>query len=443
MKNKNYLLNTNSITIKIALIAFLALLMLIPITMIKSMIKEREGNKTAEQAELDQKWGGTQEVSGPILVLPYRNNAGEGSKIQYLYSLPDEYMIDGKLNSEERTRGIQKILSYQSEMQISGTYKLPDYSKFAINDNDILWDEVCFVVGISNLQGIKNNLKFNLNGKVLEVFPELNENIRNDLKTAGLTAKIPKENIIGQQTIKFNFDLTLNGANGIYFNPIGKHSDIKLISNWESVSFIGQFVPDEKELEKGGFSAQWSLFEYNRDYKQTWTGKNHVLKNMQVGVDLLLPVNHYQKTMRAVKFALLFIVLTFLVFFIVEILSDKRIHPIQYLLVSLALILFYSLLLALSEHLSFILSYSIAALATIILITAYSKTVFKNWKQTFFMGGFLTALYVFLYIVLQQEDMALLLGSIGLFISLAIVMYVSRKIDWYKKDENIKKEVPK
>lgn len=420
---KKGLLKKMSMTVKIVIIGVLILLMLIPISMIRSMIKEREGNKTAEQTELRFKWGGKQTLTGPILVLPNKDD----SKLTYV--LPDEFNVEGNIKPEERTRGIQTVLSYQTNLQFGGRFNISKLAK--IDTSKIAWEKSYFLMGVSNLQGIKNKLTFNIENESLNV----ESGVRNeDIMTLGLNIPYPLDPSL-DKNYTFNFDLTLNGTDGLHIVPIGKQTNIHLTSDWKSVSYIGEFVPTEIVSESGEIDAQWNIFDYNRDYTQVWDGNNISLNDTAIGIDFLLPLDHYQKTMRAVKYAIMFISLTFLVFFMIELSSKKRIHPVQYLLVSFALVLFYSLLLALSEHLNFDISYLLAAVAIIVLITAYSKSIFKNNKQTIFMGIFLTALYIFLYVVIQLQNMALLLGTVGLFIALATVMYTSRKVNWYKEDQ--------
>ncbi|PXV68809.1 inner membrane protein [Dysgonomonas alginatilytica] len=422
-----------TLTTKIVIVVVLTLLMLIPIGMVKSLIKEREGNKIAEQTEMSDRWGGRQLLTGPVLVLPYKQSLVEkGTGANFIYCLPEEYNVTGEIKPEERTRGIQKILSYQSAMHFDGKFIFPDYTKLNINESQILWDEAYIVMGISNLQGVKNKIVFNLNGHPQEILPSVPDN---DLIKSGVMVKMPLSPADMGKSYNFDFDLVLNGTDGLHFLPIGKQTNVHLNSTWKSVAYTGDYVPTEKADIKDGIDAQWNVFDYNRSYTQMWVGKNDSFGSTKLGLDLLLPVDHYQKTMRAVKYAIMFIALTFLVFFMVELLSKRRIHPVQYLLVSFALVLFYSLLLALSEHIGFDWSYLVSAVAIVTLITAYSYSIFKSKKQTVFMGLFLSGLYIFLYVVIQLEDMALLLGSIGLFIALAIVMFVSRKIDWYKDGE--------
>lgn len=427
MKIMKKILNRNSVSSKAIIIGILTLVLIIPVGMLKSLVKERQENKNAEQTEMGWKWGGKQQVTGPILAIPYKENSNVTKTI---YLLPNEYNVDGDIKPEERTRGVQKVLNYQATMKIDGEFPFPEIGKLGIDSSQILWDKCYLMLGIPNLQGIKNKILFKVNNEALQAIPSVPEN---EIIDSGITINyaLKPEN---REPFQFSFDLILNGTEGLYFLPIGKQTSIHLRSDWHAVEYTGNFVATEKANVKDGIDAKWEIFDYNRNFTQMWIGANQNLSSSVLGLDLELPMDHYQKTLRAVKYAIMFIVLTFLVFFMIEMLGKKRIHPIQYFLVSLALILFYSLLLSLSEHIGFDKSYIISALAIIILITAYSQSIFKDRKQTFFMGLFLTLLYTFLYVVIQLEDMAFLLGSIGLFIALAAVMYTSRNVNWYKED---------
>lgn len=434
MRAENQFFKKNSIMAKALIIGVLSLLMLIPVGMVKSLVKEREQNKTVVQEEITTKWGGQQQLTGPILVLPYIKEVARGTQVvkEYAYFLPEEYNVNGDIKPQERSRGIYNILCYQADMKVNGYFNFPEFEKLNLKANNIQWDDAFIMIGVPYLQGIKNKLVFNVNGKSQEVIASVESN---DLLSSGLTVKIPLQAEDHGKQFKFDFDLSLNGSGGLYFAPIGKQTSVNIKSSYNSATFIGEFLPNSRKIDQSGFDAQWDIFDYNRNYAQMWKGANPELKESRLGVDLLLPVDHYQKNMRSAKYAILFIALTFLVFFIVELRSHKHIHPVQYLLVSFALVLFYSLLLAFSEHIGFDYSYMISAVAIVVLITAYSHSIFKNKKHTLFMGGFLTALYSFLYVVIQLEDMSLLLGSIGLFVTLALVMYASRKVNWYKEEE--------
>jgi len=430
---------TNMFTIKALLIAALVLLMLIPISMVKSIINEREKVKESVKTDISQKWGGPQNLTGPIWVLPYKESP-TSKNFLYAYFLPEDFDIEGNIETVEQTVGLFKIPCYQSSIKCNGRFRLPDYEKLGLRNELIDWNNAYLIIGISSLQGIKNKIDFVWNGLPMDIVAS---NSGNPVISSGLTIKTPVNRDNFKDTYDFEFNLVLNGTDKLSFTPIGKNTHVRLTSDWNYVDFPGEFSPTKEDINDKGFEASWDIFDYNRNYPQMWVGESHDFKKTTINVSFQKPIDQYRKTMRSIKYAIMFIALTFLVFFIVELLSRKRIHPVQYLLVSFALVLFYCLLLALSEHIRFEIAYLISAIAIISLITAYSKSVFRNIRQTGIMGLFLTALYIFLYIILQLDEMSLLLGSIGLFIALAVVMYVSRRVDWYKKDkkENVNNEI--
>lgn len=431
-------MNANSAMIKAVVIGVLVLVMLIPIAMVKSLIYERESNKVTVYEDISSKWGGNQRVTGPVLVLPFvkthlDKDKNEVKTYHNAYFLPDEFNIDGTLIPEDRKRGIYNILVYQSDLHFSGKFLLPNLKQLNITPEEVDWKEATMVIGIPFMQGIKNEIVFNMNGRTMEVEPGTKNNA---ITSSGLTVKTPIDGQNIPEVIDFKFDLALNGTEKIHFSPIGKKTHATIKSEWGTVSFSGDFLPTKHKIETDKFDAQWDIFDYNRNYSQTWIDTKADLNSSTFGVDLMYPVNQYQMSMRSVKYAIMFIALTFVVFFLVELLSRKRIHPIQYLLVSFGLVLFYSLLVSLSEHINFNIAYLISSIAIIALISIYSNTIFKNKKQAGMMAAFLTALYTYLYVILQLEDMSLLFGSVGLFIALAVIMYVSRKVNWYKNDED-------
>ena len=221
------------------------------------------------------------------------------------------------------------------------------------------------------------------------------------------------------------------------FIPIGKETTVELYSDWHTPSFDGAFLPDSREINDYGFKARWHILHLNRNYPQQWIGSLHKVYDSAFGVSLKLPIDLYQKITRANKYALLFIVLTFTVFFFVEVITKMKIHPIQYLLAGFGLIVFFSLLLALSEHLSFNLSYFISSTAIISLIVFYVYNILHDKKITLIGIVILLLLYAFLFTILQIADYALLLGNIGLFTALALIMIVSRKVDWYNENKSL------
>ena len=452
-------LNANSatqITIKAIIIGVMILVMLIPVAMLISMIEERMEYQREAETEISQSWGGPQTVTGPILVLPYEKTTGQDQEKSTekgtAYFLPETLNINGKIEPEVRSRTAHKVLLYKSGLELSGSFTQPDVESLGLKPEDIRWEEAKLYVGITHLQGVQSRLSVQWNGSDYSGINPVNDD---DLTGPGLSVSVPmgpQKDDIEEQIIPFRLSLNLNGTGSLFFTPVGKETTACLQSEWKTVSFAGKSLPANHELEDG-FMAEWKIFDFNRNYPQAWTngkyslttayneqqrltGKTSPLFESASGADLRFPLDHYQLSMRSVKYALMFIALTFFVFFLAELLSHRRIHPIQYLLVSCGLVLFYSLLLALSEHIGFDWAYLVSAVAIITLITAYSGTIFKKRAQTLRMGAFLTALYVYLYVMLQLEDMALLFGSVGLFIALAIIMYVSRKIKWYKNNDD-------
>jgi inner membrane protein len=227
-------------------------------------------------------------------------------------------------------------------------------------------------------------------------------------------------------------NLRLNGSESLSFIPAGKITKVELNSGWNNPSFTGSFLPDTREIRQDGFSASWKILHLNRNFPQVWTGEQPSLSESVFGVNLLMRVDEYQKNMRTSKYAALFIGLTFLALFIIELLSGRAVHPVQYLLVGLGLALFYSLLLSLSEQIRFPYAYGIASLGMILLISFYSKSVFRQDRLVFWVSGILVVLYAYFYVILQLQDLALLIGSLGLFVILAVVMFLTKGVDWFE-----------
>ncbi len=278
------------------------------------------------------------------------------------------------------------------------------------------------------MRGIKDSIPFNWNGQPMDCKPGVA--IPNLLKSGITVINILSENPVGE-IFSFNTEISLNGSNGLSFIPVGKETLVNISSEWSNPSFEGAFLPESREVTNNGFEASWRVLELNRNYPQQWHQQDVSIDDSAFGVRLLLPVENYQITERSMKYAMLFVGLTFMVFFFVEVLRNHKLHPIHYMLVGFGLVLFYLLLLSLSEHIGFGIAYAVASVAIISLITSYSQSIFKDKKLTMLMGGFLIVLYSLLYILLQMQDYALLLGSLVLFVVLALAMYLSRNVDWY------------
>jgi inner membrane protein len=215
------------------------------------------------------------------------------------------------------------------------------------------------------------------------------------------------------------------------FVPMGKNTEVNVSSSWSNPSFIGNFLPAEREVQENGFTASWSVNHFNREFPQEWENQQYDVFKDKFGVKFFIPADEYQQTMRSSKYGLLIIILTFVSFFLVEVFSGKAIHPIQYLLIGLALIIFYSLLLSLSEYILFQYSYLIAGSLVIGLITLYTKSIYKNRNIVLSISAMLISFYGFVYVLLQLQDYSLLLGNIALFLILAAIMFFTRKVNWF------------
>lgn len=440
--SQNSKLGLDSMIIKGIIIAVVTVLMLIPITMVESLIYDRAVLKKDVTEEISSKWGGEQTIVGPVLVVPYNAHRliGKSTKvgemeyettIEYAYFLPDLYNVDSKINVEERSRSIYNTLVYQTENKISGTFTKPKVSDLNIKNEHARWNEAFIMVGVPYMQGIKNKIVLKMNGKSLEATPGVPNNT---MIRSGLTIKHPIDFENDPKEYEFELDLNINGSEKLFVAPIGKENNITMTSDWDTVSFTGDFLPTKREVSKDGFTAIWNVFDYNRNYVQMWKGENKD-KTPEIGIELKYAVDQYKMSMRSVKYAIMFIALTFVVFFLVEVITKNKIHPVQYILVSFALLLFYTLLIALSEYISFHIAYLISSIAIVLMITLYVKTIFVKTSHTLIIGAFVAGLYTYLYIMLQLEDMSLLIGAIGLFVALAAIMYASREVDWYKKKE--------
>ncbi|RGP08802.1 cell envelope integrity protein CreD [Parabacteroides gordonii] len=425
-----------SITFKALVIGFLTIILLIPGIMIQDLIRERQDRSVETIEKINAKWSNAQTICGPVLTIPYTTTQVDTNNKTVLQEhtisiTPENLNIDTQLFPEERYYGIYKTILYKSEIDLSGNFDKINYQK--TDNSTIHWDQAYLTIGVSDLRGITENISFTLDNKQYPV-----EAAGNYDRLMGKILVVSLNNadtLLTGQPLNFNCKIKLNGSSNINFIPIGKTSKVHVAGTWKSPGFIGNFSP-EHTITENGFDANWSVLRFNRSIPETWIDNQvETFEDASFGVNLIDPVNHYQQNMRSAKYAFMFIALTFVVFFFVEILTKKRIHPIQYLLVGIALILFYSLLLSISEQINFGIAYLIASIATIGLIMVYTHSIFKNKVQTGGLAAMLCMLYIFLYVVLQLEDIALLIGSVGLFIILGIIMFFSRKINWYRQEE--------
>ncbi|KAA1247183.1 cell envelope integrity protein CreD [Aquimarina sp. RZ0] len=434
-----------SITIRMLMVGILILVLLIPLSYIKNLIQERSFRQKEVVSEINQKWGNEVLLYGPVLKIPYQTHAlkktwDEKTKsyteediisVHTAFFFPNTLNIDSNIDVDAKNlkRGIYKSAVYTATMKIKGTFTIPTFETQDIPKEDILWNKATVIINSTNLKGIKSNLQLQLGAEHYPLRSRYTQNsYTNTLETTFLKeASLPKEN-----TIDFNLDLKINGSEHLRFIPVGSETNVSMNSNWASPSFYGNYLPDTKTkvISKDGFKANWKVLEINREFEQEFYGELPQINSSAFGVKLFIPVDEYQKSERATKYGYLVIALTFLVFFLIQAVSKINIHPFQYLMIGLALTMFYTLLISISEHSSFLYAYGIAGSSVILLIATYSKAILKSLKFMGLIGASLAALYAFIFVIIQLENYALLVGSIGLFLILGTIMMISRKIDW-------------
>jgi inner membrane protein len=414
----------HSFTLKIVLLGIMGLFLLIPLEMIKSIIRERQQTAENIKKEISFQWAGQQTVSGPVLNVPAKlfpvKKDAEPYRIIY-HIMPENLNIAGTIKTEKRHRSIYQAVVYNSSLELSGDFIIPGISPG--EKAEILWDDAYYSLGITDNRGLKGNIIMKTGSSDIEAVPGLKDT---EVFNSGITfpAKINKSD----KNIPFTLILSISGSEGISFSPVGKTTKVKINSLWNSPGFTGNFLPVERSINESGFKAEWIVTNLNRGFPQAWSGKEYNPAGDCFGVDFIILVDHYQKSLRSAKYGILFIALSFLALLFVELGAGEKLHIFHYLLVSLALILFFSLLNALSEHIGFNPAYLVSSMATIILITLFLRTLVKNYRPLLLLSGLLVFLYSFIFILLTLNDYAYLAGNIGLFVLLAITMRFATKI---------------
>lgn len=443
-KSENSFSIFESTTFKMLIIGFLTLVLLIPLEFVKDLITERSERKKEVVSEVSHLWGKDVCLYGPILKIPYKTfeeysvtnpntNAvtiQRKSVIDYAYFFPEK--LNNKSNIKKNTslkRGIYNHVVFTAFMNYSGHFSEPNLEKLNISEANVLWEKASIIVKTTNLKSIKSDLNIKLNNQSLEFESKSDEDtLYGTLESSIFNYK----SLVNASTLNFNFDMKYNGSHSVKFIPVGKTTIVNIDSDWESPSFEGTFAANDttKTIGKTGFHADWKILDINRAFSQQFVSKIPNLNEFSFGVKLIETVDEYQQNERASKYGFLVIGLTFLVFFLIQTVSKINIHIFQYFMIGLALIMFYTLLISITEHSSFSFAYCIASVGVIIMIGLYSVSILKNRKFPVFISISLSALYTFIFVIIQLESYALLVGSIGLFAILGVVMYVSKKIEW-------------
>jgi len=435
-----------NLTIKLGAIALLILLLLIPLLMIDGIIDDRQQLRDGVLEDIARSSSYSQQLSGPVMVVPYRKvvrtwKTNEKTNQRYeelgeergrLYFLPERFELDGQVQTELRARGIYQARLFHADNRINGHFSLPAQLGIKEDFADYQFDAPFLAVGISDIRGIENALKLELDGQRLDFVPGTQVGWLGE----GVRVMLPTLDTRNATELTFGFDLRLQGTGSLQVLPVGKASRVSLAANWPHPSFIGNFLPGKREISDQGFSADWQTSFFSTNLQEAMNrcvmGNDcEAFNGRSFGVSFIDPVDQYLKSDRAIKYALLFIVLTFAGFFLFEVLKSLAVHPVQYALVGVALAFFYLLLLSLSEHIGFALAYLLSASGCVLLIGFYVCHVLHSVRHGLSFTAGLAALYGLLYGLLSAEDYALLMGSLLLFGLLGVFMVLTRKLDWY------------
>jgi inner membrane protein len=443
-----------AVFLKVTSICLLIPFLHIPLFMTHGVLRERQGYQNQATQEISGLWGKAQQVTGPVLAVPYayktmlirQKIVGEkvvsveepGLQWTTAYFLPDKLAVEGTVEPEVRHRGIYDAVVYSTKLKFAGGF-LPDFIAAGIENERIDWAQARVLFGVADLRGIRTVSAFQPAGGKAVSFESA------DAAGGGF---LPLEAKLGELTpgarLDFEFEAALQGSERLQIVPAGKVTTVKLTAPWADPSFCGAYLPVRREVGPQGFTAEWEIAHFSRGFPQSWTKRgtnvSEIAQKIEAagfGVTFAQPVDGYRLAERAQKYGVLFFVLVFAVFFLFEVTSPSlRIHPLQYAMVGAALALFFLGFLALSEFWTTGLAYAVAAALCTLLVSLYAWSFLRTGARTLIIGSGLGATYGYLYFVLKSQDYALVAGTAALFGALALVMFCTRRINWYSLDMN-------
>lgn len=444
-------------------VLLLTLLMTIPLMMLGAITSERERYSERTIREIGGVWGSEQRLVGPMLIVPTeRRVVGTGAdgattttmQSRMLALSPETLDIDASAATETRSRGIFDTTVFSALAKFSGAFEVPDFGQMLQSEETILWDRARIAVTVSDARAFDKNAVLRWNGREIPFEPAQSE-VGSPFAQPGIEPNrrgqpnaIPSSGVMVAATGDprgaggdFAFDLAIRGSGRLHVAPLGRDTTATIAADWPHPSFDGAFLPQSRDISEDGFSASWSVPYLARGFPSQMSGNNEaqllaVGVRTSFGVTFYQPINLYQKVDRSLKYAILFIGLTFLSVFLIELATRTRTHAVQYLLVGLAQCVFFLLLLALAEQIGFAIAYLTSAAATIVLLIAYVGLGMKAGRGTWVAGAVLVTLYGFLYLLLESRDYALLIGAIAAFLSVAVTMAATRNVDWWADEDN-------
>ncbi len=434
--------------LRVLVVGALVLLLQVPIALIHGQITDRQATRDSAVAEVTSRWGGAQQIHGPVLRVPFRARRIETQEngatrevhtLRHATFLPDQLEVTGDAEGETRYRGIYEVPVYRADLEIRGRFSRPDFAHLDVAPGDVLWERARLLLSVGDARALRNRPEAHWGEATIAFEPGGDPLVG---ERPSLQAHLGGG--LEGEAFEFRIPLVLNGATSLAFAPMGADTRVQLTSNWPDPSFQGGWLPTRRSIDPDGFDATWEVSHLGRGYPQQWRDGRvgeAALRSAEFGVSFLAPVDPYRMALRSVKYEVLFLALPFLALWLFEVLAGLRVHPLQYLFVGSALCLFFLLQLSLAEHLGFLHAYGLAAAAVSLLVTAYSRVILGARRRAAVIGGVVAALYGYLYVLLQEQDYALLVGSFGLFVALAVVMWTTRAVDWYGLEARLRAHV--
>ncbi|HEX4860116.1 MAG TPA: cell envelope integrity protein CreD [Rhizomicrobium sp.] len=422
---------------KFLLIVLLTIAMAAPLFFIQLALSDREQTASGAATDIATGWGGAQVVAGPILFVPYTvttQNVVDGHSQptfqQYTaVLLPETLDIDTQAEASMRSRGIFEVPVYRAAITMRATFDKQAMASLAPKGATVQWDRARVAIRVSDSHGLADNVTLHVNASSIAFSPGVDTG--SDTRLSGIQAPL---SLSGPADLSLDTSFTLRGSREFSVAPLGRRTQATIRSTWASPSFFGAFLPVERTVGKDGFKSSWVVPWLARGFGQSFEDSPNVMDLLvqpAFGVKFYQPVDHYQLVQRSLKYSVLFVALAFLIFFVVETVSPQRLHAVQYALVGAAQVLFYLLLLSFSEHIGFGPAYLAAATATVGATSLYAVSALASQARAGVLCAVLSAIYGLLYVILNAEDYALLIGSGLLFAALAATMYVTRNINWH------------
>jgi inner membrane protein len=409
--------------------AAVLLLLQIPIALIGSLVQERQGRQQEAVSEVSDKWGGAQTVTGPWLSVPTTapglTATGERASLPSgrIHVLPKTMIASGDLDVSLRHRGLFTVPTFVTRLTITGRFDPGDVRNAVDLTDEVQWSETTLSLGVSDASAIRS-AQLTVDGEAVELVPDTaaaegRPGLHAEIRGAG----------------EFHVELELAGTSALFLTPAGQDTKAMLSSTWGSPSFQGRWLPTSRDVSSDGFDATWSVSALARALPKSWDDFEHAtmsqrLQQTALGVAVLQPIDHYRMVERAIKYSFLFVGLALLTLWIVESNAPRAVHPVQYGLVGAALCVFFLLLLAFGEHVGFATAYGVASLMICGLLTVYARSLLGVGWRWAAVSAVLFAMHGWLFVTLQNENYALLMGSLGVFVGLALTMFATRGMRW-------------